>query len=134
MSSDLTPEDVEEILRLLDDSQFSDLEIESKGMVISLRRRRAVDPGSATGPAEGTSRLEVISPTPGIFYRAPQAGQPPFVEVGSSVSPDTVVCIIEVMKLMNPIEAGVEGKIAEVCVSDGAEVSEGQLLFRVASN
>ena len=137
MNTELTPEDVAEILRLLDASQFSEVEVESRGMVIAFKRRVPV--AQSTGPAaisaSAVSKIfaEVRSPTPGVFFRASHPGEPPFVEVGSQVMPETVVCIVEVMKLMNTIEAGVEGTIGEICVADGSEVSEGQILFRVAT-
>jgi acetyl-CoA carboxylase biotin carboxyl carrier protein len=67
----------------------------------------------------------------GTFYRAESPGAAPFVEPGNAVEPDTIVCIIEVMKMMNSIPAGVSGTIVEVC-SDNAELVEyGQPLFRV---
>jgi len=137
VSTELTPEDVAEILRLLDASQFTEVEVESQGMVISFKRRtplaQSYVPGAITGSPVGKTYAEVRSPTPGLFYRASGPGQPPFVEVGSPVLPETIVCIIEVMKLMNPIDAGAQGTIEEICVTDGAEVSEGQVLFRVAT-
>jgi acetyl-CoA carboxylase biotin carboxyl carrier protein len=67
----------------------------------------------------------------GTFYRAPEPGAPPFVEVGQSVEPDTIVCIIEVMKLMNSIPAGVRGVVTHVLVEDAAPVETGQSLIVV---
>ena len=67
----------------------------------------------------------------GTFYRAEAPGQPPFVEVGSAVEPDTIVCIIEVMKMMNSVPAGVAGTIAEVVAENAELVEYGQPLFRV---
>ena len=58
----------------------------------------------------------------GTFYRAPEPGAPPFVEIGQAVEPDTIVCIIEVMKLMNSIRAGARGVVAQVLLDDGATV------------
>ena len=55
----------------------------------------------------------------------------PFVDVGSKVDPDTVVCIIEIMKMMNSVPAGVSGTITEICVEDAQQVAEGAPLFRV---
>jgi acetyl-CoA carboxylase biotin carboxyl carrier protein len=75
--------------------------------------------------------VTIPAPMLGTFYRAEAPGEPPFVEVGSQVEPDTIVCIIEVMKMMNSIPAGVSGTIAAV-VADNAELVEyGQPLFRV---
>ena len=67
----------------------------------------------------------------GTFYRAEAPGQPPFVEVGKPVEPDTTVCIIEVMKMMNSVPAGVSGTIAEVVAENAQLVEYGQPLFRV---
>jgi acetyl-CoA carboxylase biotin carboxyl carrier protein len=67
----------------------------------------------------------------GTFYRADAPGRPPFVEVGSEVEPGTVVAIVEVMKMMNSIEAGVAGTIEEVCADNAQLVEQGQPLFRV---
>lgn len=76
-------------------------------------------------------RVPIAAPLRGIFYRAPRPGAEPFVDIGSRVKPDTVVGIIEVMKLMHSITAGVHGTIIERCVEDGEAVKEGQALFWV---
>ena len=81
--------------------------------------------------AEG---LEVKSPMIGTLYRRPSPDSDPFVEVGIAVEPDTVVCIIEAMKVMNEIKAEVKGVIAEVLVEDGKPVEYGQALFRIEPN
>lgn len=75
--------------------------------------------------------VEVPSPLLGTFYRAPKPGAAPFVEVGAKVEEDTVVAIVEVMKLMNTVRAGVRGTVTEVLASDGALVEYEQPLFRV---
>jgi biotin carboxyl carrier protein len=67
----------------------------------------------------------------GTFYRAEGPGQEPFVELGDEVSPDTTVCIIEVMKMMNSVPAGVTGTIVEVCQRNAELVEYGAPLFRV---
>ena len=67
----------------------------------------------------------------GMFYRAPAPGEPPFVEVGSTVEEGTQVGVLEVMKLMNAVAAGVRGTIAEVCVENAVAVQYGDVLFRV---
>jgi acetyl-CoA carboxylase biotin carboxyl carrier protein len=77
------------------------------------------------------SAHEVISPVLGTFYRAPKPGAPPFVEVGVQVEEQTVVAIIEVMKLMNTVRAGVRGTVTEILVADGALTEFGQTLMRV---
>ena len=78
--------------------------------------------------------LEVKSPMIGTLYRRPSPDSDPFVEVGTAVEPDTVVCIIEAMKVMNEIKAEVKGVIAEVLVEDGKPVEYGQALFRIEPN
>jgi acetyl-CoA carboxylase biotin carboxyl carrier protein len=67
----------------------------------------------------------------GTFYRAEAPGKHPFVEVGSKVEPDTIVCIIEVMKMMNSVPAGVSGTVTEVIAENAQLVEYGQPLFRV---
>ncbi len=67
----------------------------------------------------------------GVFYRAPSPGAPPFVDVGTRVEADTIVCLIEVMKMMNSVPAGVAGTIAEIHVENAEPVEYGQPLFRV---
>ena len=67
----------------------------------------------------------------GTFYRAPSPGEPPFVDVGARVEPGTVVCIIEVMKMMNAVTAGTTGAVAEVLVENAEPVEYGTPLFRV---
>jgi acetyl-CoA carboxylase biotin carboxyl carrier protein len=99
----------------------------------------AVGTGAATEPAAGGSEhtaaggptKDITSPMVGTFYRAssPEAG--PFIDVGSTVNEDTVVCIIEAMKVMNEIKAETSGVIAEILVENGKPVQFGQALFRV---
>ena len=88
-------------------------------------------PASAPAPVERDGTLTIKSPMLGTFYRAEGPGQDPFVEVGSQVEPDTTVCIIEVMKMMNSVPAGVAGTIAEVCSENAQLVEYGAPLFRV---
>ena len=88
-------------------------------------------PTTATKPAEISPVREIISPMVGTFYRAGSPDGPPFVDVGKSVTEETVVCIIEAMKVMNEIKAETSGVIAEVVVENGKPVQFGQVLFRV---
>ncbi len=90
----------------------------------------AAPPAPAGEPA-GERLLEVKSPTVGTFYPSPAEGEAPFVSVGSKVSPTTVVCLIEAMKVFNPIPAEVSGTIAAVLVKHGEAVEFGQPLFKV---
>jgi acetyl-CoA carboxylase biotin carboxyl carrier protein len=86
------------------------------------------DPNALTNP----NTLTVSAPLLGTFYRAPKPGAPPFVEVGSRVKEDTIVGIIEVMKLMNTVRAGIPGKVVEILARDGALVEYGEALMRVS--
>lgn len=91
-------------------------------------------PAAASAPASAPEGPEVKSPMIGTFYRKPSPDADSYVEVGSVVEPDTVVCIIEAMKVMNEIKAEVKGTIAEVLVEDGKPVEYGQALFRIEPN
>ena len=82
-------------------------------------------------PIESVPLREVVSPMVGTFYRAGSPDGPPFVDVGKTVTEDTVVCIIEAMKVMNEIKAETSGIIAEVVAENGKPVQFGQVLFRV---
>ncbi len=90
---------------------------------------------AAPAPAAAAeSNLPAIkSPTVGTFYGSPTPDDPPYVQVGSKVQPDTVVCIVEAMKVFNQITADVSGTIAEVLVKSGDSVEYGQPLFRIKS-
>jgi len=151
----LTAKDVAEIMRLLESSSFDSLSIEMDGVKLNLQRGSAVAARQpvASGPAPQPSPelqaqplqpaprkakppsepglAEVASPLLGIFYRAPKPGEPPFVEVGSKVEEDTVVGIVEVMKLMNSVHAGVRGEVVEILAENAALVEYGEILLRV---
>jgi acetyl-CoA carboxylase biotin carboxyl carrier protein len=75
--------------------------------------------------------LTISAPMIGTFYRAEAPGAPPFVSVGARVEPETIVCLIEVMKMMNSIPAGVAGTIVEVCAENAELVEYGAALFQV---
>ena len=88
---------------------------------------------AATAPAQGgePASKEITSPMVGTFYRAGSPESPPFIDVGQEVNAETVVCIIEAMKVMNEIKAEVSGVIAEVVAENGKPVQFGQALFKV---
>ncbi len=88
----------------------------------------AADEGAAPAAASGK---EIVSPMVGTFYASPSPESPAFVEVGTVVNPDTVVCIVEAMKVMNEIKAEVSGTITEIGAENGKPVQYGQALFRV---
>jgi acetyl-CoA carboxylase biotin carboxyl carrier protein len=82
-------------------------------------------------PAPPSNELEIKSPMIGTFYRAPSPESAPYVEVGTEVNPDTVVCIIEAMKVMNEIKAEAKGVITQVLIENAKPVEFGQALFKV---
>ena len=154
----LSDEDVREILRIIDESTLTELQIETEGFSLHVRkgggdaeasgrpRAREVSEGDAVGRPPGGSEASVSTPPPaakadglatitapmlGTFYRAEAPGKPPFVDVGQRVEPDTIVCIIEVMKMMNSVTAGVSGTVAAVVPENAELVEYGQPLFRV---
>lgn len=107
-------------------------QIKSEANVINASVDRKKAEVEVSEVAEASSHLTgVKSPLPGIFYRAPKPGSAPFVEVGSMVKADTVVCIVESMKLMNSVCAGVAGKVAEVCMEDGDFVEKNGVVIRI---
>ncbi|MSW86463.1 MAG: acetyl-CoA carboxylase biotin carboxyl carrier protein [Actinobacteria bacterium] len=95
-----------------------------------------VAPAAPAAPSGPTSVAhpdgqKVTSPSLGLFWRSPQPGAPSFVEVGQQVDAEDTVCIVEVMKLMNHVKAGVSGKVVAILVDNGAMVEFGQTLVVV---
>jgi acetyl-CoA carboxylase biotin carboxyl carrier protein len=134
----LSDEDVREILRLIDESKLDELRIETAGFNLHVVRGAAAAEAAEPAPADpaaarppGGPSTTIAAPMPGTFYRAEGPGKAPFVDVGARVEPDTVVCIIEIMKMMNSVPAGVSGTIVEVCADDAQLVGDGTPLFRV---
>jgi len=154
----LTAKDVEEITRLLEESSFDELYLELDGLKLSLRRAGAPPSPSAASslsaaapaPARSPATAKAAAPEPeerpaagdpdshdvpapllGTFYRAPKPGAAAFVEVGSLVEQETIIGIIEVMKLMNTVRAGVRGRVTEILARDGVLVEYGETLIRV---
>lgn len=143
----LSPEDVEEIVSILSKSDYETLDIATARFRLQVARdskgwtQEWRPAGGEAGPASGPARvntetpddglLVITAPLPGTFYRAPQPGAPPFVEVGSKVNPDTVVAIIETMKLMNPVHAGVDGEIAEIIPENAGPIEAHSILMKV---
>ena len=89
-------------------------------------------PAAPTAPAAPPAGKTIDSPTVGTFYGSPSPEDPAFIKVGDSVSPDTVVCLVEAMKVFNQIQAETSGTIAEILVKNGDAVEFGQPLFRLA--
>lgn len=147
----LTAKDVEEIVKLLEGSTFDRLSLEVDGLKLELERGGSGAPRPArtnerTEPKATLAQLapapptrvnreeglvEITAPLLGIFYRAPKPGEAPFVDVGSKVSTETVIGIIEVMKLMNSVSAGVGGEVVEIIGRNGELVEHGEVLMLV---
>lgn len=135
--SELSPDDVKEILRLIDESEFDEFELETPRFSVRFSRREAEASETLAGAppapsAPSTSGLvDVPAPVVGTVFRAPAPGEQAFVEVGSQVDQGAQLCIIEVMKLMNSVDSPLKGRVAEVCVENGAAVGYGDVLFRI---
>jgi acetyl-CoA carboxylase biotin carboxyl carrier protein len=145
----LSDDDVREILRIIDESSLEELRIETPGFSLHvLKGGQAAtaspappaveEPGEAVAPAPADARpdesnglVTIEAPMLGTFYRAEGPGREPFVEVGAVVEPDSTMCIIEVMKMMNSVPAGVAGTVVEVCAENATMVEYGAALFRV---
>jgi acetyl-CoA carboxylase biotin carboxyl carrier protein len=150
----LQPVDLKEIRTLIDlmkKNGLSVFKMEREGFKITLKTSSAESVGSivavspahpsVTAPpagataegaaAEAAHHKEIKSPMVGTFYSAPSPDSPPYVTTGQEITPDTVVCIIEAMKVMDEIKAEISGVVAEVCAENGKPVQFGQTLFRV---
>jgi len=146
--------DIKAIIDLMKKNAISEFEMEKQDFKIKLKRGISPSPASleesgapsyiAPHPI-GTSQnvvvslpassesgdVEIKSPMIGTFYRAPSPESGNYVEIGTEVNADTVVCIIEAMKVMNEIKAETKGVIAEIVAENGKPVQFGQVLFRV---
>lgn len=152
MSLHLTLDDVHEILRLLDESPYDEMVLETERFKLRLRRTSnggwteetttsavhdadvvAAEPRNSAAEQEATEAglAPITAALPGTFYRAPKPGADPFVDTGSTVDDDSVVAIIETMKLMNSVTAGCRGEVVEIRVANGEMVETGQVLMLV---
>jgi acetyl-CoA carboxylase biotin carboxyl carrier protein len=141
---------VKKIIRLVENSEVDEVEIEHEGNRIRVARNRtsfapAPAPVMAAAPAPAASSKalpeaapkaeksyhEVRSPIVGTFYRAPSPDAEPYVEVGHQIKVGTVLCIVEAMKLMNEIESDCDGTVVKVLVENGKPVEYNQVLFWV---
>ena len=91
-------------------------------------------PAAAAAPVADDGAATINSPMVGTFYRAPSPDSPPFVDVGTKVTPDTVVCIVEAMKVMNEIKAETTGVVTEILVESGKPAEFGQALFKIKAS
>jgi len=136
---------IQEIVRIVQESGIGEVTIEEDGMRISVRSTPDLplgtgpgeaplavpEPGQPPSSAVSGTLMRVESPMVGTFYRAPQPGSPPFVEVGDVVAPGQTLCILEAMKLMNEVKAEVEGVVRGVHAENAEPVEFGQLLFEL---
>ncbi len=141
--------EISEVAELMVKHELTEFLIESEGLKLSLKRGgkpvamaaapvyqpppAAAAPAAApAAPAPAAAPAKNIpSPIIGTFYAAPGPDQPPFVKVGDDVNDETVVCIIEAMKVMNEIKAGMSGRIKKVLVQNAKPVEFGQPLFEI---
>jgi acetyl-CoA carboxylase biotin carboxyl carrier protein len=144
--------DIKAIIDLMRKNSVSEFELEKEDFKIRLKRGTngggvASDDGSVlpyapasavlpaaplvAAPAPVTNEADIKSPMIGTFYRAPSPESAPYVEVGTEVSPETVVCIIEAMKVMNEIKAEAKGVITQAMVENAKPVEFGQPLFKI---
>jgi acetyl-CoA carboxylase biotin carboxyl carrier protein len=155
---ELSEDDVLHILKLIDESHFDYFQLEvgdlkitvSKGEPIPLTpaaQTTAAAPAAAIAPRPGPvpaakpeapkaaaippGMAPITAPILGTFYVAPEPGAPPFVKVGETITEDTTVGLIEVMKVFNSVRSGVKGVVAELVVQNGQFVEHGQTLFLV---
>jgi acetyl-CoA carboxylase biotin carboxyl carrier protein len=138
--------DIKAIIDLMKENDLSTFEMEKDGFRLKMQKGLGDQPfvvspltAVANGPAEaaaatagGAGLKDISSPMVGTFYRAGSPDSSPFVDVGTKVTEDTVVCIIEAMKVMNEIKAETSGVIAEVVAENTKPVQFGQVLFRVS--
>src|SRR5688572_5796272 len=138
-------ERIRELVRIVQESGVGEIEIEDEGMRVSVRRadEHGLAPatsasgdgpiveldGSAGAAEPPVDRIE--SPMPGVFYRAPQPGAPPFVAVGDVVAAGQTLCLLEAMKLFNEVKADVDGRVRAIHVEDREPVEFGTLLFEL---
>ena len=151
--------DMEQIRQVIDLMKANDLcefEIEEEGFRIAVKRRNGTEPAVVVSPAasfpggappasaaapaapavapaaaDDGKTVEIKSPIVGTFYRSPAPDAPPFVGVGSHIDAETVVCIVEAMKVMNEIKAEVKGVITQMLVENAKPVEFGQPLFKI---
>jgi len=145
--------EIKQVIELMKKSELTEFSIEEEGLKLHLKRGAADMPlppvQYASPPAQtqaaapeqttktaaetegGDDGLLIRSPMVGTFYRSPSPDSAPFVDTGAKVAEDTVVCIVEAMKVMNEIQAEVKGTIAEILVENGETVEFNQPLFRL---
>lgn len=140
---------LKELIELMQEHELNEVDLKQAEQRIRLRRGPEGAPvaytaapapvaaptapaaASAAAPAADDNAVYILSEAVGTFYSKPKPDKPPFVKVGDQVNDDTIVCMIEAMKLFNEVPAGLSGTIKEVLVKDGEPVDFGMKLFRV---
>jgi len=136
---------IKEYIKFMEENNLSELEVEEDGKKIRLKKNSLGQPAIIAQPAsipeisekieeKKESGLEIKSPMVGTFYRAPSPGAKPFVEIGDTIKPGDVICIIEAMKLMNEIKSETGGKVSQILLENGDPVEFGQTLVKVEPN
>ena len=141
--------EIQEIIKLMEENNLVEVEIEQEGKKIKLRKaefrnlapqdviyKQTATPSQPAQeeqktPAKSENLIEIKSPMVGTFYRASAPNAEPYVEVGKKIKKGDVLCIIEAMKLMNEIKSEVDGEIVEILVENGEPIEYGQPLFLV---
>ena len=145
---------IRELIKIMKENDLAEIDIKHGDDQIALRRAQPPQPGTLAGPIitslpgampadqaassgpaspapAGDEFLEITSPIVGTLYEAPSPDSDPYVEVGTHVNSQTVVCIIEAMKVMNEIKAEVSGTVVETCITNGQAIEYGQVLFKI---
>lgn len=136
---------VKDLIEIMKENDLVELEVvdgdskvhlkgpQSAAAVVTSVPAAPVAPAAASAPIDTASEglVNIESPIVGTFYQASSPDSDPYVKVGDQVDPETVVCIVEAMKVMNEIKAETSGTITEVCCKDGEAIEFGQVLFKV---
>jgi acetyl-CoA carboxylase biotin carboxyl carrier protein len=137
---------LKKIIKVFEESEINELEVEDKVGRVKLSKAKAAEmithvpapmpavaaaPAAAAPAAEPRSGFTIDSPMVGTFYEAPAPDAASFAKVGDRVSPDTIVCIVEAMKIMNEIKAETSGVVKEILVENGQPVEFGQAMFLI---
>lgn len=139
-----------ELIELMQEHELSEVDLKQAEQRIRLRRgpdgvpvtysapahvappaTAAAAAGGASAPEADDNSLYILSEAVGTFYSRPKPDKPTFVKVGDQVNEDTIVCLIEAMKLFNEVPAGVSGTVKEILVKDGDPIDHGMKLFRI---